>query len=96
MLAGMSVLIFGARLFYFSRFQALGSILMLTVLEFIMINFYYRISQTKEAMPDVEFVENVRNVLKQDDIPLEVNIDTIRQKLMEPAGGVFYRACPYH
>jgi len=91
MLAGMTVIIFGLRLFYFSRFQALGSVLILMVLEFIMINFYYRISQTKEAMPDIDSVEKVRNVLKQDNIPLEVDIETIRQKLMEPAGNRFKR-----
>ena len=91
MLATMAALVFGARLFYFSRFQSLGSILLLTVLEFIMINFYYRISKTKEAIPDIESVKTVRNVLKQDNIPLEVDIDIIRQKLMEPAGKRFKR-----
>jgi hypothetical protein len=91
MLASMTVLIFGLRLFYFSRFQALGSIFMLTALEFIMISFYYRISQGKTNEQDIESVDKVKNILKQDDISLDVDIDFIRQKLMEPAREKFKR-----
>ncbi len=54
-------------------------------LEFIMISFYYRISQGKTNEQDIESVDKVRNILKQDDISLDVDIDFIRQKLMEPA-----------
>ncbi len=85
MLATMTVLIFGLRLFSFSRFQALGTIVILMVLELIMISFYYRISQGKDATPDIESVDKVRNILKQNDIPLDVDVDIIRQRLMEPA-----------
>jgi len=91
MLAGMAVVIFGLRLFYFSRFQGLGPIVLLTVLEFVMISFYYRISAGKEATPDIESVDEVRKMLRQDDIPLDVNIDVIRKKLMEPAREKFKR-----
>jgi len=85
MLAGMTVLIFGLRLFYFSRLQGLGPVVLLTVLEFIMISFYYRISRGRKATPDIESVDTVKDMLRQDDIPLDVNIDIIRKKLMEPA-----------
>lgn len=91
MLAGMTVIIFGLQLFYFSRFQELGPIVMLTVLELIMISFYYRISRGRETTPDIESVDKVRKILRQDDIPLDVNIDIIRQKLMEPAREKFKR-----
>lgn len=89
MLATMTILIFGLQLSYFSRFQALGSIVMLTALELIMISFYYRISQSKETKPDIESVDKVRKILRQDDISLDVDIDIIRKKLMEPARKIF-------
>jgi len=91
MLAGMTVIIFGMRLFHFSRFQGLGPIVFLTALEFIMISFYYKISRSRKVTPDIESADTVKNILRQDDIPLDVNIDVIRQKLMEPAREKFKR-----
>jgi len=85
MLAVMSVLIFGLRLFEYSRFQSLGAILMLLVMEIIMISFYYRIRMVKENGQDIESADKVRNILKQDEISLDVDINFIRQKLNEPA-----------
>ncbi|MBU1696654.1 MAG: sugar transferase, partial [Proteobacteria bacterium] len=85
MLATMTVLIFGLRLFYFSRFQALGSILILMALEFVMISFYYIISQGEKPEQDTEADARAGNRLKQEDIPLNFDVDIIRQKLMEPA-----------
>ncbi len=85
MLATMAVLIFGLRLFYFSRLQALGPIPVLMILEIIMISFYYKINQSKETEKDIESADKVCNILKQDDIPLDIDVDIIRQKLMEPA-----------
>jgi len=87
MLATMALLIFGVRLFYYSRFQALGPVLLLVGLEFILVNIYYRkkIAQNGEAEQDVESIDKVKEILKQEEIPLDVNIDIVRQKLMEPA-----------
>ncbi|MCP3874407.1 MAG: sugar transferase, partial [Desulfobacteraceae bacterium] len=89
MLVTMTILIFGLRLFAFSRFQALGSITLMVVLEIILISFYYRITQDKETEQDIESVEKVKNILLQDDLPLDINIDIIRQKMMEPARNKF-------
>jgi len=85
MLATMSLIVFGLRLFYFSRFQALGSIALLILLELILISFYYRITQSKESDKDIESADQVKDFLRQENIPLDVNVDIIRQKLMEPA-----------
>jgi len=89
MLVFMTILIFGFRLFYLSRLQALGSILMLTALEFIMISFYYKINQGEKNEQDIESVRKVRSILKQEDIPLDVDIEIIRKKFMEPARAKF-------
>ncbi|MFO7751217.1 MAG: sugar transferase [Desulfobacteraceae bacterium] len=85
MLAVMSLLFFGARLFHFSRFQALGSIVILMALELILVNVYYRIVRVNGKESDIESVDFVKNVLEQEELPLDVDIDFIRKKLMEPA-----------
>jgi len=91
MLVFMTVLIFGFRLFYLSRLQALGSIFMLTALEFIMISFYYKTNHGEKNEQDIESVDKVKSILQQEDIPLDVDIDIIRKKLMEPARKKFKR-----
>jgi hypothetical protein len=87
MMAVMSILIFGARLFYYSRFQALGPILVLMGLEFILVHIYYRavVGENGGEPADVESVDKVREMLKQTPIPIEVNLDIIRKRLMSPA-----------
>jgi hypothetical protein len=87
MMAVMTVLIFGARLFYYSRLQALGPILVLMGLEFILVYMYYRsvIDRNGGEPADVESVDKVREILKQDPIPMELNLDIIRERLMSPS-----------
>jgi len=84
-LAMMSVLVFGLRLFQFSRFQAFGSVCMLMVLEFLMTGVYFWLLHGKETDRDIESVDKVKAILKQDAFPLNVDIDAIRNALMAPA-----------
>jgi hypothetical protein len=91
MLATMSVLIFGMRLFNYSRIQALGSILLLMVMEFALVVLYFRISKGKALEQDIESANKVKNILKQNDIPMDIDVDVIRQKLMTPARKIFKR-----
>jgi hypothetical protein len=87
MMAAMSLLIFGARLFYYSRFQALGPVLVLVGLEFILVHIYYRsfVAKNGSEPADVESVDRVRELLKQEPISMDVNLAVIRKKLMSPA-----------
>jgi hypothetical protein len=87
MMAGMSMLIFGARMFYFSRFQALAPGLVLMGLEYIMVRLYYRFVATKNGKnpQDVESVDRVREILKQVPVSMEENLENIRKRLMSPA-----------
>jgi len=87
MLAVMSLLVFAGRLFHYSRFQMLGSIVVLTGLELILVNLYYRIVRVNGKESDIESVDKVKNALQQEEIPLDIDIDFIRQKLMEPVRG---------
>ena len=87
MMATMAALIFGARLFYYSRLQALGPILLLVGLEIVLVQVYYRtrMAKNREDEPDVESVDKVRQILTQEEIPKDVNLAFIRSKLMAPA-----------
>ncbi len=85
MLSTMSVLVFGLRLFEYSRFQSMGTILILLLMEVIIINFYYRISLGKEYDRDIESVEEVKTFFEQELISQDIDVDSIREKLMEPA-----------
>lgn len=84
-LAMMSVFVYGFRLFQFSRFQALGSVCTLMVLEFMVAGIYFRFLQEKATDPDIESIDQVKAILHQDSFPQDVDIDTIRRALMAPA-----------
>jgi uncharacterized membrane protein len=59
----------------------------LVVLEFILVHLYYKAFVAKNGTEpaDVENVDRVRALLKQDPIPMNVNLAVIRKKLMSPA-----------
>ena len=85
MLATMSILIFGLRLFSFSRFQVFGGIALLLPMEFILAGLYYKVVVGNGIGEDIESADQVKNILIQDDLPLDVDVNIIRQKMMEPA-----------
>lgn len=84
-LAGMAVLMFAFRLFYFSRLHALGAVLALAGMETVLALLYFRAGPRKAEEKDIESADRVKQMLGQEEIPLDVNIALIRQKLMEPA-----------
>jgi hypothetical protein len=85
MLATVSVVVFGFRLFYYSRFQIFGSILFLTIMEIIVLFCYWRNQKSKKEIQDIESVEIVKNILNQETLPLNIDIELIRKKLLEPS-----------
>jgi hypothetical protein len=84
-LAFISVIVFGFRLFYFSRFQVLGSILILIVLEVIFLRLYFWLKIFSNDEQDIESIDRVKTILTQEKIPLDIDIEFIRKKLFEPA-----------
>ena len=84
-LALTSVIVFGLRLFYYSRFQGFGTVLLLMLLEVIALTFYFWRKKETVNKKDVESVEEVKNIIGQEALPLTFDIEAIRQKLMEPA-----------
>lgn len=85
MLAMASVLVFGFRLFHYSRFQVFGTIVLMMLMELIFLRFHFRPKSNENDDSDIESADKVRAMLQQEDFPLAVDIATVRQKLMEPA-----------
>jgi len=84
-LALTSVLVFGFRLFHYSRFQGFGTVLLLMVLEIIVLTFYFWGKKESANKKNIESVDEVKKILGREALPLTYDVDKIRQKLMEPA-----------
>ncbi len=83
MLATISVVVYGFRLFQFSRFQAYGTILVLMLIEMVFLKLYYEWLRHK-GPDDIESIEEVQQLLNQEELKQETDLETIRKKLWEP------------
>jgi lipopolysaccharide/colanic/teichoic acid biosynthesis glycosyltransferase len=84
MVVVMSVVVFGLRIFYFSRAQVFGTILVLVILEVLFFGFYFIFKKQRKAGQDIESVDDVKVVLGQSKLPAEIDLEDIRRFLMEP------------
>jgi len=66
-----SVVIFAFRLFYFSRLQIFGTLLLLLLFEGVVLYFYFLIKYRLDLTEDIESVEEVLDFLEQEELPLE-------------------------
>ncbi len=85
MLAIVSMLVFGLRLFHFSRFQGFGTIVLLMLLEAGLLAVFFKRRKGAAEEEDIESLDKVRDVLGQEHLSMDVDIEALRQKLMEPA-----------
>ncbi len=83
MLAMISVIVFGFRLFEFSRFQGFAPIVLLMLIEAVFLKFYYLWYENKNSR-DIESVEEVRQLQNQENLHIDTDIDKLREKLLEP------------
>jgi hypothetical protein len=80
----IAVVVFGFRLFYFSRLQSLGAIGVLMLLEAVALRVYFLWVRGGGQAKDVESLEVVRKILGQETIREEVDIESLRNRLLEP------------
>lgn len=85
MLAFMSLIVYVFRLFHYSRFQAFGTIGLLICFELVILRMYFWLQNGKEIQQDIETVSDVKTILDQEELPLNVDIEMIRKKLLAPA-----------
>ncbi|EMS77677.1 sugar transferase [Desulfotignum phosphitoxidans] len=85
LMAGAGVMVFGLRWFQYSRFQGFGTVVVLMVLEAVVLVVYFSVRKDRKAKGDIESVDQVRQMLTQERYDLNVDIETVRQRLMRPA-----------
>ncbi len=85
MLAVTGVMVFGLRIFHYSRTQGFGTILLLMALELLALVVYFSARKEKKETRDIESVDQVKQILGQTDYDLHVDMETIRRQLMQPA-----------
>ena len=73
MFATMAVLIFSFRLFYFSRLQIFGTLIVLTSMEIILFYAYHELFSQPETAGDITSIEEVIKRIQQEELPISVN-----------------------
>jgi sugar transferase len=81
MVFGMSVIVFAFRFFYFSRLQAFGSILLLLFFEIVLCRVYYKLTWNRKIRTEVSPAEKMALVLKQRELPVESDLEKLREDL---------------
>ena len=84
MMAVTGVLVFGLRMFQYSRFQGFGTIVLLMGLELLALLVYFSARKEKRTDSDIDSVDQVRQMLNQEAYDLNVDVETVRRRLMEP------------
>ena len=84
MAAIMAVLVFAFRLFHYSRFQIFGFFLILILSESILYAIYYVLSRTGKNNIDIESAEEIKSVIEQKGLNLDIDIEELRSRLTRP------------
>ncbi len=80
---GLAVVVFGLRLFHFSRTQVFGTVLLLLCLEIVFHRIRFVFKRGNEE-GDIESADQVNRILKQQKLPLALDLDEIRNHFLEP------------
>jgi len=83
MAATMAVIIFAFKLFYYSRFQMFGFFLLLILAESVLYYVYYVLSRSGKNDGDIESIEEVRSVIRQEALSLDIDIEELRSALQD-------------
>ena len=84
-LASMSVLIYGLRLFHYSRTQSLGTVILLMALEAVLVVLVFSGRNRADRGGDIETARDAARVLDQKPVDLNIDIEAIRRRLLSPA-----------
>jgi hypothetical protein len=84
MAATMALLIFGFRLFHYSRLQVFGFFVFLIVAESLLYLIYYTLGSKETNGDDIESVGEVKSVARQKDLPATIDLNELRALLTRP------------
>jgi len=85
MLAGVAVVVYALRLFNYSRFQGFGTVGLLIILEGLLLTIVLGGRKQRAEGKDIESIDDVRQVLDQPPVDMNIDIEAIRQLLLSPA-----------
>ncbi len=84
MFGSIAVIVFALNLFHLSRIQAFGSIFLLMIFEIFFYRVFFMLVRNGDLFGDVESIEQVKAILKQNELPLEVDLEGLRRSMFEP------------
>ena len=84
MAASMAVLVFAFRLFYYSRLQIFSFFFLLIFSESVLYYVYYVLSRSGKNDGDIESIEEVKSVIRQEALSLDIDIEELRSRLVRP------------
>lgn len=84
MAATIAVLVFAFRLFYYSRGQIFGFFVVLIMAEAVLYFVYYVRNANGKNGGDIESVEEIKAIIKQKDLSLDIDIAALRARLTRP------------
>ena len=84
MAATMAVLVFAFRLFYYSRLQIFSFFSLLILSESVLYYVYYVLSRSEKNNGDIESIEEVKSVRRQENLSLDIDIEELRFRLTRP------------
>ncbi len=84
MAASMAVLIFAFGLFYYSRAQIFGFFLVLIMAESVLYYVYYVRNANGKNEGDIESIEEIKTVIRQEALSLEIDMEELRSRLTRP------------
>ena len=84
MAATMAVLVFAFRQFHYSRLQIFGFFLLLILFESLLYYVYYVLSRSGKNGGDIESIEEIKTIIKQEGLSLDIDIEDLHSRLTRP------------
>ena len=84
MAATVAVFVFAFGLFDYSRFQVFGFFVVLIMAEAVLYYVYYVRKANGKSGGDIESIDEIKTAIKQENLPLEIDIEELRSRLTRP------------
>ena len=84
MAATVAVFVFAFGLFDYSRFQVFGFFVVLIMAEAVLYYVYYVRKANGKSDGDIESIDEIKTAIKQENLPLEIDIEELRLRLTRP------------
>jgi len=79
MIFALGLIVYISRFMYFSRTQVFGPMVLLLTFEILFYRLYFVYRETGQGNGDIELSHDVKTILKQERLPLETDLEAIKQ-----------------